>query len=99
MFIQWIMSPYTLAGVMIGLKTTGESTKTVQENINGLVQDCSISIADTLEILQSCSKPSIYGQLVWHIENCPLHENLQPISLDFQPWFNTLTLSPMATIL
>ena len=27
--------------------------------INGLVQDCSISIANTLEILQSCIKPSI----------------------------------------
>ena len=25
--------------------------------INGLVQDCSISIANTLEILQSCTKP------------------------------------------
>ena len=29
-------------------------------NIDGLVQDCSISIANTLEILQSCTKPSIY---------------------------------------
>ena len=27
--------------------------------IDGLVQDCSISIANTLEILQSCAKPSI----------------------------------------
>ena len=27
---------------------------------NGLVQDCSISIANTQEILQSCIKPSIY---------------------------------------
>ena len=27
--------------------------------INGLVQDCSISIANALEILQSCTKPSI----------------------------------------
>ena len=25
------------------------------------MQDCSISIANTLEILQSCTKPSIYG--------------------------------------
>ena len=28
--------------------------------IDGLVQDCSISIDDTLEILQSCIKPSTY---------------------------------------
>ena len=27
--------------------------------IDGLVQDCSISIANVLEILQSCIKPSI----------------------------------------
>ena len=27
--------------------------------IDGLVQDCSNSIANTLELLQSCSKPSI----------------------------------------
>ena len=27
--------------------------------IDGLVQDCSISIANALEILQSCTKPSI----------------------------------------
>ena len=31
--------------------------------INGLVQDCSISIANAMEILQSCSKPSIYTSL------------------------------------
>ena len=30
-------------------------------NFDGLVQDCSISIANALEILQSCTKPSIYG--------------------------------------
>ena len=28
--------------------------------IDGLAQDCSISIANALEILQSCTKPSIY---------------------------------------
>ena len=28
-------------------------------NIDGLVQDCRISIANALEILQSCTKPSI----------------------------------------
>ena len=28
--------------------------------IDGLMQDCSISTANALEILQSCTKPSIY---------------------------------------
>ena len=31
-------------------------------HIDGLVQDCSISIANALELLQSCAKPSIW----WH---------------------------------
>ena len=30
-----------------------------QDNIDGLVQDCSNSIANALELLQSCTKPSI----------------------------------------
>ena len=29
----------------------------VTHDVNGLVQDCNISIAHTLEILQSCTKP------------------------------------------
>ena len=33
--------------------------------IDGLVQDCSISIAIPLEILQSCTKPSIWGCVSW----------------------------------
>ena len=32
----------------------------LQLHINGLVQDCSISIANALEILQSCTEPSIH---------------------------------------
>ena len=31
-----------------------------QYNTDGLVQDCSISTANTMEILQSCTKPLIY---------------------------------------
>ena len=31
----------------------------VRDYFDGLGQDCSISIANTLEILQSCTKPSI----------------------------------------
>ena len=33
----------------------------VYYHIDGLVQDCSNSIANTLQLLQSCTKPSIYG--------------------------------------
>ena len=38
---------------------------------NGLVEDCSISIANALEILQSCTKPSICGvcSMATHIRN------------------------------
>ena len=31
-----------------------------KENIDGVVQDCSNSIANALELLQSCTKPSIH---------------------------------------
>ena len=31
---------------------------------DGLVQDCSISIANAMEILQSYTKPSMYGYLL-----------------------------------
>ena len=33
--------------------------------INGLVQDCNNTIAKALELLQSCSKPSIVTLVVW----------------------------------
>ena len=36
-------------------------------HISGLVQDCSISIANALEILQSCTNPSIYASVNWGI--------------------------------
>ena len=39
-------------------------------DIDGIVPDCSVSIANTLEILQSCIKPSIYdfvGNIVCQI--------------------------------
>ena len=35
--------------------------------IDGLVQDCSNSIANALELLQSCTKPSIYALVSWVI--------------------------------
>ena len=49
--------------------------------INGLVQDCSISIADVLEILQSCAKPS---------EHCLGGTDIH--SGDPYDWFILLTL-------
>ena len=33
--------------------------------IDGFVQDCSNSSAVAMELLQSCTKPSIYGYGVW----------------------------------
>ena len=32
------------------------------DHVNGLVQGCSISIANALEMLQSCTEPSIYSR-------------------------------------
>ena len=36
----------------------------IPKYINGLVQDCSNSIANTLELLQSCTKPLIWAKFV-----------------------------------
>ena len=36
---------------------TQDPNVVIIEQINGLVQDCSISIANAMEILQSCTKP------------------------------------------
>ena len=36
----------------------------IDRNIDGLVQDCNISIANTLEILQSCTKQLLCGWLL-----------------------------------
>ena len=35
-----------------------------QHYLDGLLQDCSITIADALEILQSCTEPSVYGKVL-----------------------------------
>ena len=39
----------------------GSSSNINETYIDGLVQDCSNSIANALELLQSCTKPSIYS--------------------------------------
>ena len=45
------------------------SLNTNKQYIKGLVQDCSNSIANTLELLQSCTEPLIYssGNLTYHV--------------------------------
>ena len=42
-------------------KTCGNTQTQNASHIDGSVQDCSISTANALEILQSCTKPSIYA--------------------------------------
>ena len=44
-------------------QSSTSSLHTLLQCIKDLVQDCSISIANALEILQSCTKPSMYGFL------------------------------------
>ena len=46
--------------------STGLNVLIIQElipYINSLVQDCSNSSANALELLQSCTKPLIYGNM------------------------------------
>ena len=44
----------------------------LENNFDNLVLDCSISIANAQEILQSCTKASIYSH-VFHIFFCNCH--------------------------
>ena len=46
-------------------------TETSPVHIEGLVQDCSNSIANALESLQSCTKPRLYGALCSHFVISP----------------------------
>ena len=56
-------------------------------DIEGLLQDCSIFIANTLEILQSCTKPSIrYGHLKSIIEDDKTLPILQSIPCLLMTW-------------
>ena len=45
-------------------KTFNYATNMRCEDVNGLVQDCSNSIANALELLQSCTKPSMCYQTI-----------------------------------
>ena len=54
-----------------------------QYHIDGLVQDCSNSIANALELLQSCTKPSIWTWKLTSIENSIVEKRLVVISSQF----------------
>ena len=66
-----------------------------EEHIDGLVQNCSYSIANALELLQSCTKPSI-SWCIWRISNswevnCKWHLFLHMYMycmLDMHTWTN-----------
>ena len=52
----------------------------LKDYIDGLVQDCSNSIANALELLQSCTEPSLcsvlsvhYCVLLCHVQCIPTH--------------------------
>ena len=47
--------------------------------VNGLVQDCSNSIANALELLQSCTKPSTWS--LWHLKPQATSLLVQPFVL------------------
>ena len=56
-------STMRFCGIYIGAMSLEMRSKSILD-INGLVQDCSISIANALEILQSCTKPSIWSMII-----------------------------------
>ena len=41
--------------------------------VNGLVEDCSDSIANALELLHSCTKPSVYNAFIIYRLALKLH--------------------------
>ena len=51
--------------VIKGFYCRGKKYVQLHEYIDGLVQHCSISSVLALEILQSCTKPSIYRYNLW----------------------------------
>ena len=55
-------------------------------HIDAFMQDCSISIATALEILQSCSKPSIYYYLLWLTGNRPAGIFPSPAVANLNRW-------------
>ena len=62
---------------------TTKSSPAIVLNIDSLVQDCSNSIANALELLQSCTKPSICRILVFH--RCPVQMGRNML-IGFKEW-------------
>ena len=58
--LPWVFSRHHLCYSRLNRVELRHRHHFVVPHIDGLVQDCSIAIANALEILQSCSKPSIY---------------------------------------
>ena len=58
--------------------STTRNEVTMMYSINGLVQDCSISIADAMEILQSCTKPLLCDL---HIMDSPYFNKIQAVKI------------------
>ena len=60
------------------------------ENIDGLAQDCSNSIANAMELLQSCTMPSIWTS--WK-QTSITHSFPRPISSNPLLWCNTTMMN------
>ena len=54
-------------------------------NIDGLVQDCSNSISNALELLQFCTKPSILCFFISLKVNLTILQSSFHIDVDYQP--------------
>ena len=63
----WWLHPVSNDDIACYQNLNFSQNESIKHNIliNGLVQDCSISIANPLEILQSCTNPSIYKVVLW----------------------------------
>ena len=78
MFIHLYTKEYILIQAWCFFEIRGNSPvkkinilcKTIENNIDGLVQDCSNSSALAMELLQSCTKPSTYNSnfsnIIWN---------------------------------
>ena len=69
LFVVFLMIKQSLASGFPMFEHFHFNQGTVREYIDGPVQDCSNSIANALELMQSCTKPSIltHWGLVTHI--------------------------------
>ena len=62
---QELCAWFTLCCILLWFETTVTFTHILQDHFDGLVQDCSISSALAMEILQSCTKPPTCGFILW----------------------------------